>query len=93
VVRRPGHDNSGKRGSIELTTIVRDQTGRIAYTTKQTREPSREKSPTYRFITAIPLADLEAGQYLLTAEARSSAIDGRPAVREIPFTIRDYNRW
>jgi hypothetical protein len=82
------YDNSKKRGSIELTTSVRDQTGRIAFTSKQGSDPAKEKSPTYRFITAIPLTSLEPGQYLLTAEARSSAIDGRPAVREIPFTVR-----
>jgi hypothetical protein len=82
------YDNSKKRGAIELTTMVRDQSGRIAFTSTQTNEPAKEKSPIYRFITPIPLEDLEPGQYLLTAEARSSALDGRPVVREIPFTVR-----
>ena len=78
-------NNTGTPHVVDLTTLVRDTTGKIVLSTIDERSSSDRR--VYGVRAEIPLSQLPPGQYVLTLTARSRASGHATATRDITFTI------
>ncbi len=84
-------DRAGAAHVVDLTAVIRDDTGKSVFTTSEERSSTELGGGRggYGFRAEIPLALMPSGSYVLTLTATSRAATGAPATRDIPFTIGD----
>ena len=75
---------------IDLSTTIRDATGRVVFEHRDTRSSTELQGTTggYGYGIQIPLRDIEPGTYLLRVEGQSRAANGQVAGREVLIRIR-----
>ena len=81
--------DAGAAHAVELTAVIRDDTGKTAFTTTEERTSAELGAGRkgYGFRVDVPLAGLPPGAYVLTLTATSREASDAPATRDIPFTI------
>ena len=77
------YSNSTQSNSVRLTASVATAKGKRAVTVEPSVLPGEEPGQT-GYGARIPLADLDAGDYVLTLEARTVRAK---ATRQVPFTV------
>ena len=84
-------DGTGAAHVVDLTAVIRDDTGTSVFTTSEERSSTELGGGRggYGFRAEIPLALMPSGSYVLTLTATSRAATGAPATRDIPFAIGD----
>jgi VWFA-related protein len=75
--------------SVDITTTVRSDDGRIHFSTSDSRSTAefRGKSGGFGYTTVIPLKDLADGFYLVRVEAQSTLRKGDQAAREVIIRV------
>ena len=76
--------NDLRIGDVDVTTTVRNPAGEIVFQRDVTLDEGRA---TLRYQAAVPLQDLEEGDYVLVVEASGSDATAKTS-RQIPFTVR-----
>lgn len=82
-------DGGGARRTVDLGAVVRDDTGRVVFSTAEERSSAELGGGRggYGFRVEIPLAGIAPGAYVLTLTATPRGSREAPATRDIPFTI------
>ena len=82
-------DGGGARRTVDLGAVVRDDTGRVVFSTAEERSSAELGGGRggYGFRVEIPLAGMPPGSYVLTLTATTRGSRDEPATRDIPFTI------
>jgi len=75
---------------IDLSTTIRDATGRVVFEHRDTRSSTELQGTTggYGYGIQVPIRDIEPGTYLLRVEGHSRADNTQPAGREVLIRIR-----
>ena len=75
---------------IDLSTTIRDATGRVVFEHRETRSSAdlQGKTGGYGYGIQIPLRDIEPGTYLLHVEGHSRADNGQTAGRDVLIRVR-----
>lgn len=90
AVYAEAYDNgSGPARTVDLSAVVRDDTGKAVFTTSEQRSSAELAGNRggYGFRVEIPLAGLPPGSYVLSLTAESRGSRDAPSTRDIPFTI------
>ena len=85
------YDNgAGAEHAVDLTAVIRDDTGKQVFTTSETRSSAELGGGRggYGFQAQIPLRDLPPGAYVLTLTATPRTSRDAAASQDIPFTVR-----
>jgi VWFA-related protein len=82
-------EGSGPGRTVDITAVIRDDTGKAVFTTTEERSSTELGGGRggYGFRLEIPLAALPRGTYVLSLTAASRGSRDTPATRDIPFTI------
>jgi VWFA-related protein len=75
--------------SVDITTTVRGDDGKVFYSTNETRSSSELGGPSggYGYTAIVPLKDLAAGLYVVRIDAKSTLKDGGQVSREVLIRI------
>ena len=82
-------DGAGAARTVELTAVIRDDTGKQVFATVEERSSAELGGGRggYGFRVEVPIDDLPRGAYVLTLTATPRTSKDAPATRDIPFTI------
>ena len=83
------YSNEKPSVQVAMTSTVQDEAGTIVFRHEETLPSGGSGKPvSYRHDTTIPLAQMLAGNYLLTVDARNPANAKAVATRQLPFTVK-----